>query len=72
MIFQAKIDKLYLSHGMNIQQFSKTQPQVPKDVIEFAVEFIYNDENIGQLAWEAKKRTPNRKESGKSSRVCLL
>ncbi|KAL5517271.1 hypothetical protein EMCRGX_G002784 [Ephydatia muelleri] len=72
VIFQAKIDKLYLSHGMNIQQFSKTQPRVPKDVIEFAVEFIHNDENIGQLAWEAKKRTPNRKESGKSSRVCFI
>ena len=62
VMFQAKIDKLYLSHGMNIQQFSKTQPRVPKDVIEFAVEFIYSDENIGQLEWEA---TPNRKEKWK-------
>ena len=62
VMFQAKIDRLYLSHGMNIQQFSKTQPRVPKDVIEFAVEFIYSDENIGQLAWEA---TPNRKEKWK-------
>ena len=65
VIFQAKIDKLYLSHGMNIQQFSTTQSRVPKDVIEFAVEFIYSDENIGRLAWEAKKRTPNRKEKWK-------
>ena len=65
VMFQAKIDKLYLTHGMNIQQFSKTQPRVPKDVIEFAVEFIYCDENIGRLAWEAKKRTPNRKEKWK-------
>ena len=65
VMFQAKIDKLYLTHGMNIQQFSKTQPRVPKDVIEFAVEFIYSDENIGRLAWEAKKRTPNRKEKWK-------
>ena len=38
---------------------------MPKDVIEFAVEFIYSDENIGRLAWEAKKRTPNRKEKWK-------
>ena len=65
VMFQAKIDKLYLTHGMNIQQFSKTQPRLPKDVIEFAVELIYSDEIIGRLAWEAKKRTPNRKEKWK-------
>ena len=62
VMFQAKIDKLYLTHGMSIQKFSKTQPRVPKDVIEFAVEFIFSDDNIGRLAWEAKKRAPNRKE----------
>ena len=39
VMFQAKIDKLYLTFGMGIQQFSKTQPPMPRDVVEFAVEF---------------------------------
>eukprot|EP00731_Ephydatia_muelleri_P032444 Em0023g951a len=56
VMFQAKIDRLYLSHGMNIQQFSKTQPRVPKDVIEFAVEFIYSDENIGHYRYALHAR----------------
>ena len=30
VMFQAKIDKLYQTHGMGIQQFSKTQPRVPR------------------------------------------
>ena len=50
---------------MKIQHSIKTQPRVPKDLIEFAVEFIYCDENISRLAWKAKKRTPNRKDKWK-------
>ena len=65
LMFQAKVDKSYLDHGIKIQHFSKTQSRVPKDVIEFAVELIYSDENINRLAWEAKKRTPNKKEKWK-------
>ena len=65
LMFQAKVDKSYLDHGIKIQHFSKTQSRVPKDVIEYAIEFIYSDENISRLAWEAKKRTPNKKEKWK-------
>ena len=60
-MFQAKVDKSYLDYGMKIQHFSKTQPRVPKDVIEFAIEFLYSEENISRLAWEVNKHTPNRK-----------
>ena len=70
LMFQAKVDKSYLDHGMKIQHFIKTQPRVPKDLIEFAVEFIYCDENISWLAWEAKKRTPNRKDKWSKLENC--
>eukprot|EP00731_Ephydatia_muelleri_P002645 Em0001g2645a len=62
LMFQAKIDKAYLDHGIKIQQFCKTHSRVPKDVIECAVEFIYCEENISRLAWEAKKRAPNKSQ----------
>ena len=72
-MFQAKVDKSYLDHGMKIQHFIKTQPRVPKDLTEFAVEFIYCDENISRLAWKAKKCTPNRKDKwGKLENVFAM
>ncbi|KAL5496895.1 hypothetical protein EMCRGX_G013267 [Ephydatia muelleri] len=62
LMFQAKIDKAYLDHGIKIQQFCKTHSRVPIDVIECAVEFIYCEENISRLAWEGKKRAPNKSQ----------
>ena len=52
LMFQAKIDKAYLDHGIKIQKFCKTHSRVPKDVIECAVEFIYCEENISRLSFE--------------------
>ncbi|KAL5484240.1 hypothetical protein EMCRGX_G020702 [Ephydatia muelleri] len=60
LMFQAKVDKLYLTHGLRLQEHHKTQSRVHRDVVEFAVEFIYSDDNISRLAWVAKKRSPNR------------
>ena len=33
---------------------------MPSDSVHFAVDFIYSDDNIGRLAWQAKKLIPNR------------
>eukprot|EP00731_Ephydatia_muelleri_P023734 Em0016g5a len=60
LMFQAKVDRLYLTHGLRLQEHHKTQSRVHRDVVEFAVEFIYSDDNISRLAWVAKKRSPNR------------
>ena len=60
LLFQAKVDKLYLTHGVELEEHSGTQYRVHRDVIHSAVDFIYSDENIGRLAWEARKRSPNR------------
>ena len=59
-MFQAKVDRLYLTHGLRLQEHHTTQSRVHRDVVEFAVEFIYSDDNISRLAWVAKKRSPNR------------
>ena len=59
LLFQAKV-KLYLTHGVELEEHSGTQYRVHRDVIHSAVDFIYSDENIGRLAWEASKRSPNR------------
>ena len=55
LLFQAKVDRLYLTHGVRLQEYHETHSRVPKDLISFAVGFIYSDENICRLAWEAKK-----------------
>ena len=62
MAFHAKVDRLYITHGVHVslQEYSQTQSHVPSDSVHFAVDFIYNDDNIGRLAWQAKKHTPNR------------
>ena len=60
LMFQAKVDRLYLTHGLRLQEHHKTQSRVHRDVVEFAVDFIYSDDNISRLAWVAKKRSPNR------------
>ena len=60
LLFQAKVDILYLTHGVELEEHSGTQYRVHRDVIHSAVDFIYSDENIGHLAWEARKRSPNR------------
>ena len=60
LAFQAKVDRLYITHGVSLQEYSQTQSHVPRDSVHFAVDFIYSDDNVGRLAWQAKKRTPNR------------
>ena len=60
LLFQAKVDKLYLTRGVKLQEYSHTQCHVQRDVIHHSVNFVYSDENIGRLAWEARKHTPNR------------
>ena len=53
-------DRLYVTHGVSLQEYRQTQSHVPSDSFHFAVDFIYSDDNIGRLAWQAKKCTPNR------------
>ena len=60
LAFQAKVDRLYITHGVSLQEYSQVQSHVPSDSVHFAVDFIHSDDNRGRLAWQAKKRTPNR------------
>ena len=60
LLFQAKVDRLYITHGVRLQEYCETHSRVPRDSVTFAVSFIYCDDNITRLAWEAKKRAPNR------------
>ena len=60
LMFQAKVDKLYLSHGLTLQTYSETHSRVCQGVIHYAVSFVYSNDNISCLAWEAKKRSPNK------------
>ena len=66
LLFQAKVDRLYLTCGVKLQEYCETHSRVPSDSVTFAVRFIYSDDNITRLAWEAKKRTPNRTRNGRS------
>ena len=54
------MEKLYRISGVELQDHSQTQSHVQRDMIHHAVNLIYSDENIGRVAWEARKRTPNR------------
>ena len=58
--FQAKVDQLYLTHGVKLQEFNQTHSRVHVDMIQSAVDFVYSEGNIGRLAWEVRKRSPNR------------
>ena len=58
--FQAKVDQLYLIHGVKLQEFNQTHSRVHVDMIQSAVDFVYSEGNIGRLAWEVRKRSPNR------------
>eukprot|EP00731_Ephydatia_muelleri_P021287 Em0013g1014a len=60
LLFQAKVNKLYLTRGVELEEHSGTQSRVHRDMIHCAVDFIYSDENIGSLAWEVRKRSSNR------------
>ena len=58
--FQAKVDKLYITKGVTLQEYRHSRSRVISAMVNLAVEFIYDDDNISCLAWEAKKRAPNR------------
>ena len=58
--FQAKVDKLYITKGVTLQEYRHSRSRVISAMVNLAVEFIYDDDNISRLAWEAKKRAPNR------------
>ena len=58
--FQAKVDKLYFTEGVTLQEYRHSRSRVNSTTINLAVDFIYGDDNISRLAWEAKKRSPNR------------
>lgn len=58
--FQAKVDKLYLTEGVALQEYKHSRYCVCSTVVNSAVDFIYADENISCLLWEAKKCYPNR------------
>eukprot|EP00731_Ephydatia_muelleri_P017318 Em0010g416a len=58
--FQAKVDQLYLTHGVKLQEFNQTHSRVHVDMIQSAVDFVYSEGNIGRLAWEVRKCSPNR------------
>ena len=55
--FQAKVDQLYLTHGVKLQEYNS---RVHVDMIQSAVDFVYSEDNIGRLAWEARKCSPNK------------
>ena len=57
--FQAKVDKLYLTEGLALQDYRHSRYRVNSAMVNLAVDFIYGD-NISCLAWEAKKCSPNR------------
>ena len=57
--FQAKVDKLYLTEGVALQEYRHSRSRVSSATVNFAVDFVYRDDNISRLAWEAKKRSPN-------------
>ena len=58
--FQAKVDKLYITKGVTLQEYRHSRSRVNSAMVNLAVELIYDDDNISRLAWEAKKRAPNR------------
>ena len=58
--FQAKVDKLYITKGVTLQQYRHSRSRVNSAMVNLTVEFIYDDDNISCLAWEAKKHAPNR------------
>ena len=60
IMFQAKVDKLYLSHGLNLQNYAETHSRVSEDSIHYVVNYVYSNDNICRLAWQAKKRAPNK------------
>ncbi|KAL5479497.1 hypothetical protein EMCRGX_G023024 [Ephydatia muelleri] len=39
--FQAKVDQLYLIHGVKLQEFNQTHSRVHVDMIQSAVDFVY-------------------------------
>ena len=53
------MDKLYLT-VVALQEFRHSHSRVNSAMVNLAVEFIYDDDNISRLAWEATKRSPNR------------
>eukprot|EP00731_Ephydatia_muelleri_P027492 Em0019g365a len=55
--FQAKVDKLYLTEGVALQEYRHSRSRVSNATVNFAVDFVYGDDNISRLAWEAKKRS---------------
>ena len=54
---QAKVDRLYLTHGVRLQEYCESHSLVPRDSVTFAISFIYCDDIITHLAWEAKKKS---------------
>ena len=54
------MDKLYITKGVTLQEYRHSRSRVNSAMVKLAVEFIYDDDNISRLAWEAKKRAPNR------------
>ena len=60
IMFQAKVDKHYLSHGLNVHNYAETHTHVSEDSIHYVVCFVYSKDNIYHLAWQAKKRAPNK------------
>ena len=54
IMFQDKVDKLYLSHGLNLQNYAETHTSVSEDSIHYVVSFVYSNDNVCHLAWQAK------------------
>ena len=69
LLFQAKVDKLYLTRGVKLQEYRHTQCHVQRDVIHHAVNFVYSDENIGRIAWEARNVLQIEISGGRSWRM---
>ncbi|KAL5502924.1 hypothetical protein EMCRGX_G009782 [Ephydatia muelleri] len=58
--FKAKIDKLYLTECVALQEYRHSRSHVNSAMVNLATKFIYGDDNISRLAWEATKCFPNR------------
>ena len=76
LLFQAKLDRLYLTNGLRLQEYWETHSHVPRDMCQethspFKCLSVYSDDNRTHLAWEAKKRSPNRDLKWKELKKCL-
>lgn len=70
LLFQAEVDKLYVTQGVSLQEYGQTQSHMPKDSVTFAVGFIYSDDNIGHLPGKPKSALLTEIQGGRRLCIC--